>query len=343
VGAPAWGRPRRFQDQTTVHAVLLHAPVAFIPSYERTWSYFFGQVVAGLTLGSLYALLALGYSMVYGILKLLNFAHGDVYMIGSYIGFFVLTALGGAASPDVTTVLLILLMFGAAMLGAGLLGIVIERFAYRPLRRASRIAPLISALGVSFFLQQTAALLFGTIPKQYNTYSLHNGTLFTPITIGSFRIQHVQLVVILSAIALMIALSALVSGTQVGRAMRATSFDLEAATMMGIDVDRVIVFTFLVGSALAGAAGVMNGLVYQNITPYIGFQAGLKAFTAAVVGGIGNIRGAMVGGIMIGLAQTLTAGFLSSTFQDIIVFAILIVFMLARPTGVLGTAAIQKV
>jgi branched-chain amino acid transport system permease protein len=125
--------------------------------------------------------------------------------------------------------------------------------------------------------------------------------------------------------------------------MRATSFDLEAATMMGIDVDRVIVFTFLVGSALAGAAGVMNGLVYQNITPYIGFQAGLKAFTAAVVGGIGNIRGAMVGGIMIGLAQTLTAGFLSSTFQDIIVFAILIVFMLARPTGVLGTAAIQKV
>jgi branched-chain amino acid transport system permease protein len=326
-----------------LHALLVHAPVAFIPSYERTWSYFLGQVVAGLTLGSLYALLALGYTLVYGILKLLNFAHGDVYMIGSYIGYFVLTALGGSASPDVPTVLLLVLMFAAAMLGSGLLGIAIERFAYRPLRRAPRIAPLISALGVSFFLQQTAVLLFGSIPKQYDTYSLHDGVLFETITIGSFRIQYVQILVIVSAIALMIALSLLVSYTQVGRAMRATSFDLEAATMMGINVDMVIVFTFFVGSALAGAAGVMNGLVYQNVTPYIGFQAGLKAFTAAVVGGIGNIRGAMLGGILIGLAQTLTAGFFSSTFQDLIVFAVLIVFMLVRPTGLLGTAAIQKV
>jgi branched-chain amino acid transport system permease protein len=326
-----------------LHALLLHAPVAFIPSYERTWSYFLGQVVAGLTLGSLYALLALGYTLVYGILKLLNFAHGDVYMIGSYIGYFVLTALGGSASPNVSTVLLLVLMFGAAMLGSGLLGIAIERFAYRPLRRAPRIAPLISALGVSFFLQQTAVLLFGSIPKQYDTYSLHDGVLFNTVTIGPFRIQYVQILVIVSAIALMIALSLLVSYTQVGRAMRATSFDLEAATMMGINVDMVIVFTFFVGSALAGAAGVMNGLVYQNVTPYIGFQAGLKAFTAAVVGGIGNIRGAMLGGNLIGLAQTLTAGFFSSTFQDIIVFAILIVFMLVRPTGLLGTAAIQKV
>jgi branched-chain amino acid transport system permease protein len=323
--------------------IVLHAPVAFIPSYERTWSYLLAQVVAGLTLGSLYALLALGYTMVYGILKLLNFAHGDVYMIGSYIGYFVLTALGGAKSPDLPTSLLILAMFATAMLGSGLLGISIERFAYRPLRRASRIAPLISALGVSFFLQQTAVLLFGSIPNQYDTYSLNGGSLFTPITIGALRIQRVQLLVILSAVALMIALSLLVARTQVGKAMRATSVDLEAATMMGIDVDRVIVFTFFVGSALAGAAGVMNGLVYQNVTPYIGFEAGLKAFTAAVVGGIGNIRGAMLGGILIGLAQTLTAGFLSSTFQDIIVFAILIVFMLVRPTGLLGTAAIQKV
>ena len=317
--------------------------VGFLPAYERTWRYLLGQVVAGLTLGSLYALLALGYSMVYGILKLLNFAHGDVYMVGSYIGFFVLGALGGAMHPTVATVVLIALMFGAAIVGSGLLGIVIERFAYRPLRRASRIAPLISALGVSFFLQQTAVLLFGSIPKQYNTYSLHNGTLFNTFTIGAFRIQRAQLLVIVAALVLMVALSLLVSRTQIGNAMRATSVDLEAATMMGIDVDRVIVFTFFVGSALAGAAGVMNGLVYQNITPYIGFQAGLKAFTAAVVGGIGNIRGAMIGGIMIGLAQTLTSGFLSSTFQDIIVFVILIVFMLVRPSGVLGTAAIQKV
>jgi branched-chain amino acid transport system permease protein len=321
----------------------MHALIALIPSYERTWSYLFGQVVAGLTLGSLYALLALGFSMVYGILKLLNFAHGDVYMIGSYIGYFVLSAFGGSLNPSIPTLLLILLMFGAGMLGPGLLGVVIERFAYRPLRRAPRIAPLISALGVSFFLQQTAVLLFGSIPKSYNTFSLHNGVLFNTITIGALRVQYVQLVVVCSALALMVALSLLVSRTQVGKAMRATSVDLEAATMMGIDVDRVIVFTFFVGSALAGAAGVMNGLVYQNVNPYVGFQAGLKAFTAAVVGGIGNIRGAMVGGLIIGLAQTLTSGFLSSTFQDLIVFVILIAFMLFRPSGVLGAAAIQKV
>jgi branched-chain amino acid transport system permease protein len=307
------------------------------------WHYFFAQLVAGLTLGSLYALLALGYSMVYGILKLLNFAHGDVYMIGSYIGFFVLTALGGSLSPSVPLVLLILLMFGAAMIGCGLLGVVIERFAYRPLRRAPRIVPLISALGVSFFLQQTAALLFGSIPRQYNTYSLHNGSLFNIVSLGNLRIQYAQILVIGSAVCLMLALTVLVAKTKVGKAMRATSFDLEAASMMGIDIDRVIVFTFFIGSALAGAAGVMNGLVYQNVAPYIGFQAGLKAFTAAVVGGIGNITGAMVGGIMIGLAQAFSTGYLSSTFQDLIVFSILIVFMLVRPSGLFGTAALQKV
>jgi branched-chain amino acid transport system permease protein len=312
-------------------------------SFTLTWHYFFGQLVAGVTLGSLYALLALGYSMVYGILKLLNFAHGEVFMIGSYIGYFVLTALGGAVSPSVPVVLLILLMFGAAMVGSGVLGVVVERFAYRPLRRASRIAPLISALGVSFFLQQMATLLFGSIPKQYNTFSLSGGSLFNRITIGSFEIQYMQLIVILSAAALMVALTQLVARTQVGRAMRATSFDLEAASMMGIDVDRVIVFTFFVGSALAGAGGVMNGLIFQNVNPYVGFNAGLKAFTAAVVGGIGSIPGAMFGGLAIGVAQVLATGYLSSGYQDVIVFAILVVFMLVRPSGLFGAPALQKV
>ncbi|TMK34819.1 MAG: branched-chain amino acid ABC transporter permease [Actinobacteria bacterium] len=317
--------------------------LASFDSFTLTWHYFFGQLVAGLTLGSLYALLALGYSMVYGILKLLNFAHGEVFMIGSYIGYFVLTALGGAASPNVPAVLLILLMFGAAMIGSGVLGMTVERFAYRPLRRASRIAPLISALGVSFFLQQTATLLFGSVPKQYDTFSLNNGSLFNRITIGSFAIQYMQLIVILSAGALMVALIQLVSRTQVGRAMRATSYDLEAASMMGIDVDRVIVFTFFVGSALAGAGGVMNGLIFQNVNPYIGFNAGLKAFTAAVVGGIGSIPGAMFGGLAIGVAQALATGYLSSAYQDVIVFAILVVFMLVRPSGLFGAPALQKV
>src|SRR5438477_8552584 len=233
--------------------------LASFDSFTLTWHYFFSQLVAGLTLGSLYALLALGYSMVYGILKLLIFAHGEVFMIGSYIGYFVLTALGGAASPNVPIVVLLLLMFAGGMLGSGLLGVVVERFAYRPLRRASRIAPLISALGVSFFLQQTAAILFGATPKQYQAFSLSGGSLFTRITIGSFEIQYMQLIVILAAAFLMVVLTQLVTRTRVGKAMRATSFDLEAASMMGIDVDRVIVFTFLVGSALAGAAGVMNG------------------------------------------------------------------------------------
>jgi len=266
------------------------------------WHYFFAQLVAGLTLGSLYALLALGYTMVYGILKMLNFAHGDVYMVGAYIGYFVLTALGGSLSPDLPTVVLFGLMFVAAMTGCALLGVVIERFAYRPLRRAPRIAPLISALGVSFFLQQTAVLLFGAIPKDYNTFALHNRELFNTVGFGNFIIQYVQIFVVVAAVCLMIGLTALVRRTTVGKAMRATSFDLEAASMMGIDVDRVIAFTFLVGSALAGAAGVMTGIVFQNVQPYMGFGAGLKAFTAAVVGGIGNITGAMVGGVVIGVA-----------------------------------------
>ena len=317
--------------------------LAGFDAFTLTWHYFFSQLVAGLTLGSLYALLALGYSMVYGILKLLNFAHGEGFMIGSYIGYFVLTALGGATSPNVSIPILLLLMFGAAMVGSGLLGVAIERFAYRPLRHASRIAPLISALGVSFFLQQLATLLFGSVPKQYNTFSLHNGSLFNRITIGAFEIQYMQLFVIVAAVVLMLALTQLVARTKVGRAMRATSFDLEAASMMGIDIDRVIVFTFFVGSALAGAGGVMNGLIFQNVNPYIGFNAGLKAFTAAVIGGIGSIKGAMWGGLTIGVAQAFATGYLSSAYQDVIVFAVLVVVMLVRPTGLFGTPALQKV
>ena len=307
------------------------------------WHYFFAQFIAGLTLGSLYALIALGYTMVYGILKLLNFAHGDVYMIGAFIGFFVLSALGGSLSPHVPTGLLIVLMFAAAMAGCALLGLVIERFAYRPLRRAPRIAPLISALGVSFFLQQTAALLWGSIPKAYNTFSLRRGELFNTVSLGNFRIQYVQILVIASAVVLMVALTLLVWRTTVGKAMRATSYDPEAASMMGIDIDRVIAFTFFIGSALAGAAGVMTGLVYQNIQPYMGFGAGLKAFTAAVVGGIGNVAGAMLGGMIIGIAEALTIGYLSSTFQNLIVFSVLIAFMLFRPTGLFGAPVFQKV
>ena len=297
--------------------------------------------VNGLTLGSVYALIALGYSMVYGILKLLNFAHGDVYMIGAFIGYGVLIVLGGPLSPVVPVWLLLTLMFLAAMLGSGLLGVVIERFAYRPLREAPRIAPLISALGVSFFLQNSALLLFSARYRNYDTFELISFRV--GIHWGPLNVSLVQILVMVTAVVLMVALTLLVWRTRLGKAMRATSYDREAAAMMGIDVDRVIATTFFIGSALAGAAGVMFGLAYFLVFHFMGFVAGLKGFTAAVVGGIGSIPGAMLGGLLIGLAESYSTGYISTTFQDLIVFAILIFVMLVRPTGLLGTRAIQKV
>jgi branched-chain amino acid transport system permease protein len=307
------------------------------------WEFFVQQIVNGLTLGSVYALIALGYTLVYGILKLLNFAHGDVFMIGAFIGYGVLTLFGGAASPNIPIPLLIVLMFLVAMIGCSILGMAIERFAYRPLRNAPRIAPLISALGVSFFLQNSALLLFSPNFRSYDTFSLYEGRLFLPLSIGPLHISPMRILVIGSALGLMIVLTLVIGRTQIGRAMRATSHDREAASMMGIDVDRVIVITFLLGSALAGAAGVMVGLVFERVFHTMGFIAGLKGFAAAVVGGIGSIPGAMVGGLVIGLAESFSIAYVSSTFSDLIVFAILIAVMLVRPRGLLGKADIKKV
>ena len=309
-----------------------------------TWDFFVQQLVNGLTLGSVYALIALGYSMVYGILKLLNFAHGEVYMIGAFIGYGVLTVAGGAADPMFPIWLLLSFMFIAAMIGSGLLGVVIERFAYRPLRNAPRIAPLISALGVSFFLQNTALLLFSADFRSYGTFQLDDGALFVKgIHHGPLNISLIRIIVIVTTAALMVGLTLFVSRTRTGKAMRATAYDREAAAMMGIDVDRVIVVTFFIGSALAGAAGVMVGLVFQRVYHFMGFVAGLKGFTAAVIGGIGSIPGAMLGGIFIGLAEAFSTGYLSSTFYDLIVFGILIAVLIVRPTGLLGKADIKKV
>ena len=309
-----------------------------------TWDYFVQELVNGLTLGSVYALIALGYSMVYGILKLLNFAHGEVYMIGAFIGYGVLTVSGGPLNPMFPIWLLITFMFVAAMIGSGLLGVVIERFAYRPLRNAPRIAPLISALGVSFFLQNTALLLFSADFRSYDTFDLGGGTLFVKgIHSGPLNISLIRIIVIVTTAALMVGLALFVSRTQVGKAMRATAYDREAAAMMGIDVDRVIVVTFFIGSALAGAAGVMVGLVFQRVYHFMGFVAGLKGFTAAVVGGIGSIPGAMFGGLVIGLAESFSQGYVSTRFYDLFVFGILIVVLIVRPTGLLGKADIKKV
>jgi len=309
------------------------------------WNLFLTELVAGVTHGSVYALIALGYSMVYGILKLLNFAHGDIYMVGSFIGFGLITVFGGASSLDISVWPLLLLMFLCAMLGGGLLGVLIERFAYRRLRNAPRIAPLITALGVSFFLENAALLVLGAQYQSYNSYSWNNGELWTKgFTLpAGVHVAVAQIIVVVGAIVLMIFLTLFVRRSRLGKAMRATSFDREAAAMMGIDVDRVIVATFFIGSALAGAAGVFNGLAYQQVWPYMGFQAGLYAFIAAVVGGIGNLPGAVVGGLVIGLAQSFTIGYVSSTFSDAIVFVILIAVLILRPSGVLGRAAVQKV
>jgi branched-chain amino acid transport system permease protein len=313
---------------------------------------FIQLTVNGVTLGSLYALIALGYTMVYGILKLLNFAHGDVYMIGAFIGYGVLSGLGGPLSPDLALAPLVLLMFLAAMLGSGLLGVAIERFAYRPLREAPRLAPLISALGVSFFLQNSVLLLFGAQFRSYNSFVLgsSNPELFEPgplidpvFKIRGVNVQLIQLLVLLVTVGLCVALTVMVSRTRVGKAMRATAFDREGAMMMGIDTDRVIGFTFFIGSVLAGAAGVMFGLLFSQVFHFMGFLAGLKGFTAAVVGGIGSIPGAMLGGLLVGLAEAYASGYFGGRWAELVVFGILIFVLLVRPQGLLGTPELKKV
>src|SRR5581483_9112674 len=284
-----------------------------------------------------------GYTLVYGVLKLLNFAHGDVFMVGSFIGFGVFNALGGGSTPKVPVWLLLTLVTLAAMVGCAGLGVVIERFAYRPLRDAPRIAPLISALGVSFFLANSMQLLFGAQPRNYNVFNLDNGALYLKgFDIGQVRVPLLRIITITSAFVLMLVLWFLVNRTRTGKAMRATSFDREAAAMMGIDIDRVIVFTFVLGSALAGAAGVMFALRVPT-TVSIGFVSGLKGFTAAVIGGIGSVPGAMAGGLILGFAESYTEGYVSTKWSDLVVFCLLIAFMIFRPQGLLGRADIRKV
>jgi branched-chain amino acid transport system permease protein len=264
-------------------------------------------------------------------------------MVGSFIGFGVLQALGGTANPMVPVWLLLVLITAAAMAGCAGLGVVIERFAYRPLRDAPRIAPLISALGVSFFLANSMQLLVGAEPRNYDMFSLDNGSLYLKgIDIGNVRVPLLRIITISSALVLMVFLWILVDRTRTGKAMRATSFDREAAAMMGINIDRVIVFTFALSGALAGAAGVMFALRVPTLVS-IGFVAGLKGFTAAVIGGIGSIPGAMAGGLILGFAESYTQGYITTKWSDLIVFSILILFMLFRPQGLLGRADIRKV
>ena len=306
---------------------------------------FIQYTVDGLTLGSVYALIALGYTLVYGVLKLLNFAHGDVFMVGTFVGYGVLQALGGPANPSVPIWIVISLVTISAMAVCAGLGVAIERFAYRPLRDAPRIAPLISALGVSFFLANSMQLLFGATPRNYDLFEYRTGYLYLHgLHISNVTVPLLRIITICATLVLMVVLWILVNRTRTGRAIRATSFDREAAAMMGIDIDRVIVFTFILGGALAGAAGVAFSLrVPTNVS--IGFVTGLKGFVAAVIGGIGSIPGAMAGGLILGLLESYVQGYLpgGTQWSDLYVFSGLIVLMILRPQGLLGRADIRKV
>ncbi len=303
--------------------------------------FFFQELVNGITVGALYALVALGFSMVYGVLKLLNFAHGDLYMVGAFVGYFVIQWFGGSKALTIPVPLLLAIMFVLAALLTGGIGVAIERFAYRPLRHAPRIAPLITAIGISFFLENAALLLFG---GQYRVYNTPDFIPFSSgFSIGSVSVDAVQIMVIVLGLALMIGLRQLVVRTKLGKRMRAVAADTEAAEMLGINVNLTIAATFFLGSALAGVAGVMAGLLFNQVTNTIGFLAGLKAFTAAVVGGIGSLPGAMLGGLLIGVAESFITGYVSSTFTNLLVFALLIVVMLVRPSGLLGQVQLQKV
>ena len=288
------------------------------------------QLINGLSLGSIYALIALGYTMVYGIIQLINFAHGDVYMVGAYVGYFCMARVG----LDIFTSLVV------AMIACTVLGVLIERIAYKPLRNSTRIAVLITAIGVSLLLEYGMMFLVG---PEVRAYPPMPGFLEATYNIGGVIIRAQQILIISIAIILMVGLQFIVRRTKVGKAMRAVSQDADAARLMGISVDNTISITFALGSALAGAAGVLVGVYYNSIDPLMGILPGLKAFVAAVLGGIGLIPGALIGGYVIGAVETLVAGYGFSMYKDAVVFAILIGVLMIKPTGILGKNVREKV
>jgi branched-chain amino acid transport system permease protein len=297
------------------------------------------QVVNGLTTGSMYALVALGYTMVYGIIRLINFAHGDLYMMGAFAGFTLLSGLG-TAFIHVHSFLVIPLAFIVPMGVVGLLGVAIERVAYRPLRRAPRLSPLITAIGVSLALEMIALNVWGASFQVFPS-------IITSVTwtIGGAIVTSTQVVILAVTLALMAVLYLFVRTTMIGKAMRAIAIDQDTARLMGINVDTVISVTFFIGSALGAAAGIMAGTYYTEIDFNMGFLIGLKAFTAAVLGGIGNIPGAMLGGYVIGLLETLAvgSGIIGGSWRDVVVFVVLILLLVFRPTGILGEQVVEKV
>jgi len=290
-------------------------------------TYFLQQALNALQLGSIYALIALGYTMVYGILTMINFAHGDLFMIGA---FFCFISAGVLKLPFVPTLLL-------SMLGAGFLGVVIERLAYKPLRQAPRVSAIITALGVGIFLENLT-LVFYPYPQSVPML-IPNVTW----TIGGVTISSLQIIIVLVSLVLMLLLDFIVRRTKVGMAMRAISWDKATVPLMGVPVNLIISLTFLIGTSLGGAAGVMYSQAFPVIDPYMGILIGWKAFISAVVGGIGNIRGAMIGGFILGAVEILVAAFLPSTYRDFVAFTLLLILLIFRPYGILGQPRPQKV
>jgi branched-chain amino acid transport system permease protein len=296
---------------------------------------FIQQLINGLTLGSIYALMALGYTMVYGILLMINFAHSEIFMVGAYLGFWALSLLGFMHQ---LLPAYFVIVFVGAMLGAGLLAVTVEKIAYKPLRRAPRLAPLISAIGVSIFLQNLIMLLVSAQSQPYPERFAIKQLQFLGL-----RISSLQVFIFCLAILLMVILSFFISKTRLGKAMRATSQNHVVSQLMGINVNSVISLTFLIGGGLGGVAGVLNGMYYGSIKYNMGFLPGIKAFTAAVLGGIGNIKGAMVGGFTLGVLEALSAGYISSENKDVIAFLILILVLLFKPTGIFGEEVVEKI
>ncbi len=346
-----WQRFRERYDITDVilrligFSILAFAVIGSIATLQsgkytlRQWLDF---VVSGVSQGSIYALIALGYTLVYGILRMINFAHGEVFMSGAFIGFFVATGLERSGFLDQYWLLGLMIVAVSAMLTSMIVAVLLERIAYRPLRRAPRLVPLITAIGASFFLQYTARGLFGSQFRSYPEIPQLEGSV--SLLGGVLVIQYVELLVIVAAALLMLGLYQLVQQTRTGKAMRAVSEDKDVAALMGINVDAIIVRTFVIGAALAGVAGVLYALMFRQVTFLMGFVPGIKAFTAAVLGGIGNIPGAMLGGLFLGVVESVGPTlFLDglgvpapNQLKDVIAFVMLVMVLIFRPTGILG-------
>lgn len=297
---------------------------------------FVQHIINGISLGSIYALIALGYTMVYGILKMINFAHSDVYMVGAFAAYYFARWLGIENDPGLSTLATLIVI---SMICCSLLGLAIERLAYRPLRNSPKLNVLITAIGVSLFLQYSGQVVFGADPKVFPEVMKD----FVIFSIGVVEIRSFDITVLVVGLLAMLGLQYMLFKTKIGRGMRAVSANPSVATLMGVNPDRIIAFTFVVGSSLAGIGSVLVGMKYPKIDPLMGMMIGLKAFVAAVLGGIGNVAGAVLGAMIMGLSEEMVVAYLSSTYRDALAFGILIVILIFKPAGLLGRYSVEKV